>query len=80
MRKGHVVIIPSYLSKGLEFDAVLLVCMEEPYKQVDLDIKLLYVSMTRPMHRLYLYGKDPSDFLLNETAGTVLTGSVDGET
>jgi DNA helicase II / ATP-dependent DNA helicase PcrA len=65
MMKGHIVILPSYLSKGLEFDAVLLVCLDEPYSQVDLDIKLLYVSMTRPMHRLYLYGKDPSDFLLN---------------
>ncbi|MGG1679415.1 RNA polymerase recycling motor HelD [Neobacillus sp. NRS-1170] len=65
MKKGHIVILPSYLSKGLEFDSVLIVCLEEPYSQVDLDIKLLYVSMTRPMHRLYLYGKDPSDFLLN---------------
>lgn len=71
IKKGHVVLLPSYLSKGLEFDAVLLVCLEEPYKQVDLDIKLLYVSMTRPMHRLYLYGKDSSDFLLNETAETI---------
>ncbi|WP_286232205.1 RNA polymerase recycling motor HelD [Neobacillus mesonae] len=65
MKKGHIVILPSYLSKGLEFDAVMLVCLEEPYLQVDLDIKLLYVSMTRPMHRLYLYGKKPSDILLN---------------
>ncbi|ETI70492.1 RNA polymerase recycling motor HelD [Neobacillus vireti] len=64
MKKGHIAIIPSYLSKGLEFDAVLIVCLEEPYAKVDLDIKLLYVSMTRPMHRLYLYGKSPSDFLL----------------
>jgi DNA helicase II / ATP-dependent DNA helicase PcrA len=65
MKKGHIVILPSYLSKGLEFDAVLLVCLEEPYSQADLDIKLLYVSMTRPMHRLHLYGRGPSDFLLN---------------
>ncbi|WP_066066816.1 RNA polymerase recycling motor HelD [Neobacillus soli] len=64
MKKGHVVILPSYLSKGLEFDGVLIVCMEEPYAKVDLDIKLLYVSMTRPMHRLYLYGRATSDFLL----------------
>lgn len=64
MKKGHIVILPSYLSKGLEFDAVLIVCLEEPYAKVDLDIKLLYVSMTRPMHRLYLYGKSASDFLL----------------
>jgi DNA helicase-2/ATP-dependent DNA helicase PcrA len=64
MKKGYVVIVPSYLSKGLEFDAVLVVCLEEPYGNQELDIKLLYVAMTRPMHRLYLYGKDPADFLL----------------
>jgi len=67
MQKGHIVILPSYLSKGLEFDSVLLVCLEEPYSLADLDIKLLYVAMTRPMHRLYLYGKEPDDFLLNRT-------------
>ncbi|WHY79848.1 RNA polymerase recycling motor HelD [Neobacillus sp. WH10] len=65
MKKGHIVILPSYLSKGLEFDSVMIVCLEERYSKVDLDIKLLYVSMTRPMHRLYLYGRGPSDFLLH---------------
>lgn len=64
MKKGHVVVLPSYLSKGLEFDAVLVLCLEEPYTDVELDIKLLYVAMTRPMHRLYLYGSDPTNFLL----------------
>ncbi|WP_248735151.1 RNA polymerase recycling motor HelD [Neobacillus rhizosphaerae] len=65
MKKGHIIILPSYLSKGLEFDSVMIVCLEEPYSKVDLNIKLLYVSMTRPMHRLYLYGKSPSDYLLH---------------
>ncbi|MED1466993.1 RNA polymerase recycling motor HelD [Bacillus salipaludis] len=68
MKKGHVVIVPSYLSKGLEFDAVMVVCLEEPFSKVDLDIKLLYVAMTRPMHRLYLYGSDRSDFLLDRAS------------
>ena len=70
MKKGHIVIVPSYLSKGLEFDCVLIVCLEEPFSQADLDIKLLYVAMTRPMHRLYLYGKKPADFLLNTADST----------
>ncbi|MEH7120337.1 RNA polymerase recycling motor HelD [Neobacillus vireti] len=69
MKKGHIVIVPSYLSKGLEFDCVLIVCLEEPFSQADLDIKLLYVAMTRPMHRLYLYGKNPADFLLSNVEG-----------
>jgi DNA helicase II / ATP-dependent DNA helicase PcrA len=27
---------------------------------------LLYVAMTRPMHKLYLYGDSPSQLLLNK--------------
>lgn len=66
MKKGNVVILPSHLSKGLEFDAVLILTLEEAYSEEELDIKLLYVAMTRPMHRLYLYGNTESDFLLNK--------------
>lgn len=66
MKKGNILILPSYLSKGLEFDAVLLICLEEPYSAQELDIKLLYVAMTRPMHRLHLYGQLPSHFLLDK--------------
>lgn len=65
MKKGSVVILPSHLSKGLEFDAVLILTLEELYSDKELDIKLLYVAMTRPMHRLYLYGSAPSELLLN---------------
>ncbi|WP_026565140.1 RNA polymerase recycling motor HelD [Bacillus sp. UNC41MFS5] len=65
MKKGCIVILPSHLSKGLEFDAVLIVTLEESYSDEELDIKLLYVAMTRPMHRLYLYASAPSDLLLD---------------
>ncbi|MBT2663502.1 RNA polymerase recycling motor HelD [Bacillus sp. ISL-45] len=65
MVKGQISIVPAYLSKGLEFDAVLMVSIEEPYSEKELDIKLIYVGMTRPMHRLFLYGPDPSSFLLD---------------
>ncbi len=65
MKKGSVVILPSYLSKGLEFDAVLILTLEESYSDEELDIKLLYVAMTRPMHRLYIYGSAPAELLLN---------------
>jgi DNA helicase II / ATP-dependent DNA helicase PcrA len=68
MKKGSVVILPSYLSKGLEFDAVLILTLEEAYSEEELDVKLLYVAMTRPMHVLYLYGKDQSDLLLNRVS------------
>ncbi len=63
--KDEIVIAPSYLSKGLEFDAVLIVSMDEVFsKESELDIKLLYVAMTRPLHRLYFYGLRKEDFII----------------
>lgn len=51
-----LVIVPSYLAKGLEFDVVFIPDAEaEMYGENDLDIKLLYVAMTRPLHRLHVY-------------------------
>lgn len=53
---GGVVIIPSYLVKGLEFDIVVVAnASKENYTERDLDVKLLYVTMTRPLHKLYIY-------------------------
>lgn len=53
---GGVVLIPSYLVKGLEFDVVIISnASKDIYKKEELDIKLLYVSMTRPLHRLLIY-------------------------
>ncbi|NTV91632.1 MAG: ATP-binding domain-containing protein, partial [Clostridiales bacterium] len=60
-----VTIVPSYLSKGLEFDAVFIPDAEdEVYRQQDLDIKLLYVAMTRPLHNLTLYYRNNPSTLL----------------
>jgi DNA helicase-2/ATP-dependent DNA helicase PcrA len=54
--KGGIVIVPSYLAKGLEFDAVLIAgASTEEYEESELDIKLLYVAMTRPLHKLFIY-------------------------
>ncbi len=65
--KDQLVILPSYLAKGLEFDGVFAISLNETYsKQYDLDIKLLYVVMTRPLHRLYFIGEKTSDFLFEE--------------
>lgn len=49
---GGTVIVPSYLAKGLEFDAVIITALEEDYLEDELDIKLLYVAMTRALHKL----------------------------
>lgn len=65
--KDEIVIVPSFLSKGLEFDAVMLISIEESYsRESELDIKLLYVAMTRPLHRLYFFGLKEEDFVLDE--------------
>ncbi|ACB84480.1 RNA polymerase recycling motor HelD [Natranaerobius thermophilus] len=53
--QAGAVIIPSYATKGLEFDTALIVNLEEEYQKNELDAKLLYVSMTRAMHELYIF-------------------------
>ena len=48
---GGTIIIPSYLSKGLEFDSVII-SDSNKYSENILDTKLLYVACTRAMHTL----------------------------
>jgi DNA helicase-2/ATP-dependent DNA helicase PcrA len=79
IRNVDIVIVPSYLSKGLEFDAVILVNIDENYRKEELDIKLLYVAMTRPLHRLYFIGPSLSSFLLENIKEVYLTLATDTE-
>ncbi|RRD95572.1 DNA helicase [Bacillus licheniformis] len=66
LEKEIVSILPSYLAKGLEFDAVFLISADEYYTaENELDVKLLYVGMTRPLHKLFLLGKTKKQFLLD---------------
>jgi DNA helicase-2/ATP-dependent DNA helicase PcrA len=53
---GGVCILTSYLSKGLEFDVVIVADADDTvYKSENLlDMKLLYVAMTRALHKLEL--------------------------
>ncbi|HZG16097.1 MAG TPA: 3'-5' exonuclease [Candidatus Bathyarchaeia archaeon] len=52
---GGVTIMPAYLTKGLQFDVVILLDVDnDHYALTDADAKLLYVAMTRPVHRLYI--------------------------
>lgn len=63
---GGVCIVTSYLAKGLEFDAVIIVDTDEDMYKSDskLDMKLLYVAMTRALHRLELiYSNNICKFL-----------------
>ena len=57
---GGVCVLTSYLSKGLEFDAVIIADSDElNYNSNNvLDMKLLYVAMTRALHKLELIYTD----------------------
>ncbi|MCH1624261.1 RNA polymerase recycling motor HelD [Fredinandcohnia quinoae] len=66
INKEEVVIVSSHLSKGLEFDAVIIYSNEEKFTENEIEIKLLYVSMTRPLHRLLFFGTDLSNFILHK--------------
>ncbi|MBR2240986.1 MAG: AAA family ATPase [Clostridia bacterium] len=49
-------IVPSYLAKGLEFDCVIISnANNEKYSNNSLDIKLLYVTITRAMSKLDVF-------------------------
>ncbi|MGE7020886.1 RNA polymerase recycling motor HelD [Solibacillus cecembensis] len=59
-----LLVLPSHLAKGLEFDAVIVLAFETPYFDHAIDRKLLYVALTRAMHELYLIGPSRETFLL----------------
>lgn len=50
------IIIPSYMTKGLEFDASIVYnCNDINYGDNNLDKKLLYVVLTRALHYEYIF-------------------------
>ncbi|MGO4698202.1 UvrD-helicase domain-containing protein [Paenibacillus sp. 2TAB26] len=64
---GGLSVVPVYLSKGLEFDAVLVAdASEEAYSE--LDAKLLYVGCTRALHKLKLFYRGKLTILLGDEA------------
>ncbi|KRE93246.1 DNA helicase UvrD [Paenibacillus sp. Soil766] len=53
--RGGISVLPVYLTKGLEFDAVILMDVTaEHYETTLMDAKLLYVGCTRALHELWL--------------------------
>ncbi|MEG0259154.1 MAG: RNA polymerase recycling motor HelD [Lysinibacillus sp.] len=61
-----LLVVPSHLAKGLEFDAVIVAAFETPFFDTTVDRKLLYVALTRAMHELYLIGPSKAAFLLSK--------------
>ena len=63
-------IIPIYLSKGLEFDSVLICDADNEHYYTEEDKNLLYIASTRALHRLNLfYTGEISRFLLARKRG-----------
>lgn len=60
---GGLTIVPAYLAKGLEFDAVLIADADAA-SFGDNDAKLLYVACTRALHKLKLLHRGPLTNLL----------------
>ena len=50
-----ITVIPVYMAKGLEFDAVLVYETNKEHFFTEFDRRLLYIACTRALHRLDLY-------------------------
>jgi DNA helicase II / ATP-dependent DNA helicase PcrA len=68
--RGGLSVMPAYLTKGLEFDAVIVTGADEPaYTRSPRDAKLLYVACTRALHELVLFYTEKPSPLLGRVAG-----------
>jgi DNA helicase-2/ATP-dependent DNA helicase PcrA len=65
--REKIVIIPSYLVKGLEFDAIIIHDVSnETFKDVTQNAKLLYMSITRAHHDLHMFYRGTLSMLLED--------------
>ncbi len=70
---GGVSVVPVYLAKGLEFDAVLIADADDAhYAANQQDAKLLYVACTRALHRLTLLHEGTLTPLVAGDSGGIL--------
>ena len=63
-KMGNVVILPSYISKGLEFDGVIVYTDAENYYDKN-EQRLYYVVCTRAQHKLIVYNQKEIDIKNN---------------
>jgi DNA helicase-2/ATP-dependent DNA helicase PcrA len=65
--------IPSYLAKGVEFDAVIIYDASRKSYGKESERKLFYTACTRAMHQLNLYVKgELSPFILQAKPATYI--------
>ena len=54
--RGGLVLLPVHLAKGMEFEAALVVGVDETtYSAAEFDARLLYVAVTRALHVLHVF-------------------------
>lgn len=63
-----IVVIPSYLAKGVEFDAVIIYNASAAQYGKESERKLFYTACTRAMHELHIYYAGESTPLLTTAA------------
>lgn len=69
--QGGLSVLPVYLSKGLEFDAVILADADtDHYGGAPWDAKLMYVGCTRALHELWLLHNGEMPSYVQTTAGS----------
>jgi len=68
------VVIPAYLAKGVEFDAVLIRDASKRSYSREAERKLFYTACTRAMHFLYLFSPEPelSPFITEQQPDTYI--------
>jgi len=59
-----IIVTSSHMAKGLEFDEVIVPYVNDKNYNSAIDKSMLYVAVTRAMHRLTLtYNGRPSEFI-----------------
>ena len=64
-------VIPAYLAKGLEFDAVILWDLSAKNYPDEDERQLVYTIASRAMHRLTIFAKDQVTPILDTVAKTL---------
>ena len=74
--QGGYSVLPVYLSKGLEFDAVVVADADRAhYAEKAWDAKLMYVGCTRALHELWLlHGEPLPSYIMTEASEIMASG------
>ncbi|MCJ8007366.1 RNA polymerase recycling motor HelD [Lederbergia wuyishanensis] len=63
-----IIILPAYLAKGIEFDAVIIYNASNEQYGREYERKLFYTACTRAMHELYLFTKGKRTFFMDQVS------------